>query len=96
MMRNPPMLGFLAAVQTHSETAATLLSISGLDVLELQIATVTALEAGYVAPTGKIHPSLTLTAEGRAWAAAELKPFTRLFRATEAPTKAGAFIRRVA
>lgn len=74
-MRNMNLLRFLSAVQDHNDTCNTLMAASGYDPLELQIAVSAAQEAGFVEGTGKIHPSLRLTADGRAWAAIELAPF---------------------
>lgn len=77
-MQNPSLLRFLAAVQDHADTSKTLMTAAGYDALELQLAVAIALDEGFVEPSGKIHPSLSLTAAGRAWAIAELAPFTSL------------------
>jgi hypothetical protein len=77
-MRNLALLRFLGAVQDHAATGRTLMTCAGYDPQELQIAVQTATQAGFVAATGKIHPSLRLTAEGWAWARTELAPFARL------------------
>jgi len=72
------LLRFLSAVQEHTETATTLMAASGYDPLELQIAVCAAQKNGFVEGTGKIHPSLRLTAAGRAWAAEQLADFEPL------------------
>ncbi|WP_282129373.1 hypothetical protein [Roseobacter litoralis] len=79
-MRNASLLLFLAAVQRHVDTAATLMRAARMDALELQTAVALAQETGLVAPTGKIHPSLTLTADGRKWVADELACIAPLLR----------------
>lgn len=56
-LKNPALLRFLGAVQHHSETSSTLLSASGYDPLELQVAVSAAQDLGLVEPTGEIHPS---------------------------------------
>lgn len=77
-MRNPSLLRFLAAVEHHAATTATLMAASDLDPLSLQLAVAEAEERGLVQATGEIHPALRLTAAGREWAAAELAPFKHL------------------
>lgn len=77
-MGNAPLLRFLAAVQDHAATGKSLMACSGYDALELQVAIQTAQLAGYAEPTGKGTPLLRLTAEGRAWATAQLAPFASL------------------
>lgn len=82
-LKNPALLRFLGAVQHHSETSSTLLTASGYDPLELQVAVSAAQDLGLVEPTGEIHPSLRITNAGRAWAAVELAPLLSLMPASE-------------
>lgn len=79
-MRNPSLLTFLAAVQTHCETATTLMRAADLEPLDLQHAVATAQDLGLVETTGEIQPSLRLTADGWAWIKQELTPFRGLMR----------------
>ncbi|PYG32397.1 hypothetical protein [Pelagimonas varians] len=79
-MRNPPLLKFLAAVQMHCETAATLMRASELEPLDLQLSVAIAEDLGFVENTGEIHPSLRITADGWAWVTQELAPFRGLIR----------------
>lgn len=77
-MGNANLLHFLAAVEHHCATTATLMAASGLDPLSLQLAVAEAEERGFVQVTDQIHPVLRLTTAGRAWAAKELAPFKHL------------------
>lgn len=87
-MRNMNLLRFLSAVQEHTESTTTLMVASGYDPLELQIAVMAAQNQGFVEGTGKIHPSLRLTAAGRVWAADQLAGFEPLARAIEPKVRA--------
>lgn len=80
-MRNVGLLRFLAAVQCHNNTTTTLLDASGFDACELQIAVAAAEEAGFIEATGKVQPSLVITAAGRDWVRQELAPFFPLLQA---------------
>lgn len=82
------LLRFLSAVQEHTESSTTLMAASGYDPLELQIAVIAAQKAGFVEGTGKLHPSLRLTAAGRAWAADQLADFEPLVRFLEPKVRA--------
>jgi len=87
-MRNLALLQFLAGVQQHCDSSATLMAATGYDPLELQVAVAIAGEAGFTEPTGEIHPCLRLTAAGRAWAAAELAPFADLVARSDVSARA--------
>lgn len=77
-LKNPMLLDFVVAVANVQENPSLSLRVlTGLDHLEINIATATALEFGVVhrAPAG----GLTVTQAGLEWAAAILAPSRAIF-----------------
>lgn len=82
-MRNPSLLGFLAAVEQVSATGERLGSVTGYDALENGVAVGTAKKAGLIADTN-VAGAYRITEKGWNWIAAELAPLSALTAALAA------------
>lgn len=81
-LKNPALLDFVVAVANAQNTPSlTLRAASGLDPLEINIATATGLEFGVVARTA--GGGLQVTPAGLQWASDQLAPARAIFALSE-------------